>query len=311
MSGIILLTPFINLYGQEANTKKLFNPPVSVNTFLLNFDYTTQQSTTTLVPEDLSQPVLNAGISFYSRSNYDISVLTGIAYNSDTSYSEAAYEAGLSLGYTFNISEYLKLRPSYSHFVYSGNSHPFHSLISDNFQVDFTFENDWYYGGIFIGYLNGTKNTIYTSISNGVNFSKNDVLINHSYLSLGFDIDLNFSDLNYYNEILYDSWDQSEFISFMTNYKAISPENLLFRINDYGIDRVKAFEKDAIAAENPGIFDPKFGISYLNLSAPILYSTRVLSLYALPTLLFPLSDNIFYSRETQFILSFGFSVTIK
>ncbi|MBN1952688.1 MAG: hypothetical protein JW801_15915 [Bacteroidales bacterium] len=315
MIGSVLLTTSICLQAREDRKFFNLNPAIPVNTLFLNTDYTSQRSTNTYIIDELKQPYLNAGISYFSRKNFDFSLQAGMAFNSDTGYSEPAYELDLSAGYTFNLGNYVKLRPAYSHFLFSKNSHELQSLFSDMLQLDLYWAGDYYYGGLFNSYLFGEKDVYYSTIQNGVSYYKEKTSGRNTSFSLGIELSLNFSDPNYYNSILWNSWNDEEFAYWLANYHnelyGGDVELVFHQFDLYGYENVKAREEQLIALQYDGIFDRSFGLSYINLSIPVTFSPRSLGFYLLPTLMLPVSSSIFYDPDVQFIMSLGMSLSIR
>lgn len=312
--GFVLLTSVPALIaGEGDNAGYAGQRRLPKNSCMFNLDFSNQRNTSIPAIENIAQPYLNTGFTFYSRRNFDLAVEAGAGFNSDTSFSQAAYDLGLSGGYTFDINPVFKLRPSYSHWFYSKNSNFLQTLISDAFQLDLYVQKKWYYGGIFPSLLLGEKNTFMGSIKNGVLFNFDNVLRKQTLLSIGVEANFTFRDRHYFNEIFYDGWNTDEFVYWYANYYGLSdPEIEAFysRINLEGLETIKSVTRDRLNTRFSDLFDPSYGPGYLDVSFPLFYSTLHWNFYLLPMLMIPLSSSVIYESDVQFIINAGIAVIL-
>lgn len=283
----------------------------SGNIFMLNTDFTSQQSLAKTDINSVFQPYLSEGFSFYSRSNLDFSVQGGIAFNSDTSFTEITRDLLLCGGYTLIVNPSLAFRPSYTHLEYSGNSNTYYTMISDMLQLDVYFQKANYYSALFSSLLFGEKFQVYSTWKNGIGLYSNRSASKNIMPGIAFELDISFSDRNYYNEVVYRSWDEETLQEWVDMYYQEYSRILSSAISVDEFATAKTNILGRLKTEHPELFEPAYTLSTLNLSVPLSLSGKKTYFYVTPILMVPLSSVIFYEQQIQFILNAGFSFSFR
>lgn len=307
---LLLVLQTSSLYVTANPDKPVIAHSHNNNYLLLNLGYISQRDLNIPAEENLSQPYFNTGVSFYTKKNFDISVQGGMAMNSDTSFTKSSGELEFNMGYSVDVSPTIKIRSSYSHWIYSKNSNELQSLFSDMGQIDIYIQKKWYLGGLFSSYMFGDRNTFYGTIKNGVNYYYEGVFGKASLLSFGLEMDLNLNDNNYFNMLIYESWDALEFEDWATGFFGES-QDISARIEREGFENVRSSIAEQLVEDDPTIFKPSYIFTTLNIGVPVLFVSNTLSCFLLPMFVVPLSSSLFYEKDVQFIFSAGLAITLS
>lgn len=315
---ITLLVVFSAIPGSIRSAPRIGElPKISANTeykfnsLFFTFDFLSQSNTLGVVNEGINQPSYSSGILFYSKHNFDLGVSAIVTDNSDTSFTKASTEFDFMGGYAFSLSDDLTLYPSYTHFEYSSNSYTLQSVFSDIVQTDLYLDKKHYYGGITVSYLFGRKNTFYASIQNAMGFNKEDFLIKNSYLSMHLEIDVSFSDKNFYNEYIYFEWTGEEFLYWISdNYPRYTP--IIFnQIRENGLEDTKMRFYELLEDYDSEMFKPKYTLTSIDIMLPIYYSIGSFMFNFTSYILIPTFSSTFYDQNPLFIFNAGLAYTLN
>lgn len=294
-----LILPVLFLSGQ------LFSQKTSeeYNILLLSADYASNTNTfgTTL---PVKQPNYFGTVSFLSKYGVDISYTGIINVNSDSTFTKATFEHDIIVGYSFGLGENWSIYPSYMHMFQSKDSYALISSFTDAFQNDISFLGKYYNFNLSTSYILGQKNMFFCSLQNAFNYTKDDFILKKSSLTVQLGAYINFSDNNYYNQIIYDDWDRDYFSSWVqTNFPTTTYLRTEIQIILNGLEEAK----DKLQSENPKLFDSDYKITSLDFVLPVYYSLNNLMFNVTLMLNVPTSNNIFYPTENSFLINTGIS----
>ncbi len=295
LSVIILVC--LNLFGQDPDK----------HLFYISTDFASNTNTFGITETTVKQPNFITTINFVSKQNYDLGYSNVITFNSDTSLSKPSYENDLFCGYTFNLNDKWSIYPTYTHMFHSKGSQTYIATFTDVFQGDLSYYGDSYNGSLNLEYYLGANNMFFSSFQSALGFSKDDLFLKNSVLEIQLGFYLNLSDINYYNESIYDNYKPKELISWVqTNY----PELETFvkkRLPIDGLETTKTKLKEIINISVPGVFKPEYKLSSFDLYLPISYNVGNFMFIFMATANVPLADTQFYKLENTFMFNAGIS----
>lgn len=281
------------------------------NSLFFTFDYSTQTNTFGVINDEVKQPNYSPGISFFSKYNFDVSVLSIFTKNGDTSFTKTSSEIDFSAGYSFQPNENFTIYPSFTHSEYSKSISPLLSAFSDIAQLNLYYNKGVYFGGLSSSVLFGDKNMFHLSMQNALGIYIDDLLFKNSLLSIQLEFDVSFSDKNYYNKLIYDLWNQEEFLFWV--YEEY-PRTLLAvraRIENYGLDSTKDWFYSGINEIDNSVFGSSYNITSLSFVFPIYYSVGQFMFNFTTFLVVPTSSNSFYQQNTQLLFSTGIAYNLN
>lgn len=300
--------PEISLLSQTSGKEKKQSD--SYNSLLFSTDYNSQTNTFGLVNNDVKQPNFNGYLSFYSKYNIDISVQGGLSMNSDTSYSKTTRETDFMAGYTWALTKKLSFYPSYTHLWTDRSANALQRVFKDIFQLDVYYDTKYYQPALTLSYLSGTKNMFYFSLQNAFNLDIDNILGRNTILSLGLSLDLNFSDKNFYNSMVYDQWKAGDFV-YWTRYYTTYPKRPAAQILLYGLEETKNDVYNWVTSNGPKVFDPVYTLTSVDVMLPVFYSFNNFMLSATAFLVVPATQSDFYGQSAQLILNFGIAYSLN
>lgn len=281
------------------------------NSLFFTFDYLSQSNTLGVVNESIKQPSYSSSILFYSKHNFDVGVSAIITDNSDTTFSSSSIEFDFMGGYAFSLTNDLTLYPSYTHFEYSKNSYTLQSVFTDIIQTDLYLEKRLYYGGITASYLFGRKNTFYASLQNALGFDKEDFLAKNSFLSVHLEVDVNFSDKNYYNDFIYFEWTGEEFLYWISENYPRSLPIIVNQINENGLENTKSRFYELVKERDPEVFKPIYTITSIDFMLPIYYSIGPFMFNFTSYVIIPTFSSTFYDQNPLFVFNAGIAYSLN
>ena len=292
------------------------NPHIYKNIYYRNYwlvtaDFTKQRDFVTPVELRLQQPYFSSGLFFRSKKNFDLSLAGSVAINSDSTFSKAAGDLLFTAGYTWEITPRFSIRPSLVQQVYSKNSHYLFSLFSNVLQIDINYRGSVYQGGIYGGYWLGDKNTFYTSVKNGTEYFFTLPRFEKIWTGIAIESYVNFSDMHFYNELLYRNWSADEFASWASEYENVPVTSVMDLIERSGLDDIKDYYEYLLSESDPQIFGRAYGITSFQLDLPLTLIGGKWSGYLIPAINIPLSHSMFYEQTVQFLISAGIALIIN
>ena len=280
------------------------------NSLFFTFDYSTQTNTFGVINDAVKQPNYTAGIGFFSKYNFDISIQSVFTSNADTSFTKTSTEIDFMAGYSFRPNENLTIYPSYTHLEYSTSINPLLSAFSDIAQLNLYYDKGIYFGGLSSSMLFGDKNMFYLSLQNALGIYIDDFLFKNSLLSIQLEFDVSFSDKNYYNKLIYDLWDQEEFLSWVSNEYPRTYLAVMARIENYGFDATKEWFHTTLDEYDNSVFGPLYNITSVSLMLPIYYSIGKFMFNFTTFLVIPTATTSFYQQNTQLIFNAGIAYNL-
>jgi hypothetical protein len=264
-----------------------------------------------VINESVKQPSYSSSILFYSKHNFDVGISAIVTGNSDSSLTSTSAEYDFMAGYSFSVTEDLTIYPSYTHLEYSKNNYSLQSVFSDIVQTDIYLDKKYYYGGITASYLFGRKNMFFASMQNAIGIEKADFLIKNSYLSIHLELDINFSDKNFYNEYIYFEWELEEYLSWIDQYYHRAYDLIEERIFRYGLEETKSFFFEVVTEYDPEVFQPSYTVTTVDLMLPIYYSIGPFMFNFTSYLIIPTFDSMFYEQDPIFIFNAGVAYSLN
>ncbi len=276
---------------------------LNYSSLIFSFDYSSNTNTFGNFNTGSAQPFYSPSVSFFSKSGFDISILPAFIDNSDVTSTEMTSELDLMAGYNFHPAKNLSIYPGYTHIFYSKNSYSLKSVISDIIQMDMTYQLNWYSPSLSVSYLIGKKNTFYASLENSFSIDFEKVPGKNALLSLQPGFDLNFSDINYYNDLLLTDYLNSAVINYLverwlTRFPWLTDEQIKTRLYNYELQ------------QNPNIFDEQYSLTTISLMLPVYYMTGNFSFNLTLYSSVPVNESEFLSSDIQFYLNAGVSYSI-
>lgn len=291
---------------------KIDMPCLFRNTILLNLDYFSDAQYFGLSnTSSFRQPVAASGVSFYSRKQFDLSLQSVCAWNSDTTFTKKAFEFDFAGGYTFNISRKLSVRPSYSRIVYSRNNNELRKAFSDILQTDVYYFTDHYFAGSSFNYMIGNKNMFFFTLQNAAYFNIDKIFGKKTCLNLQFEADISVNNKNFYNSIIYELWDAEEFTAWIDENFTQYSEKIREDISLYGLETLKdristIFERDGYT-----IFDPSYTITSIQVYTPVMLALSRFTINFTPLINIPCYKSQFYEQYISFIFTAGCSISFN
>lgn len=278
------------------------------NFLLISADYSTNTSTFGISVPETKQPNLITSATFVSATNFDISYAGIVTDNADSTLTQPAFEHDLMLGYNINIGEDFIIYPAYTHLFHSKNSYALISAFTDILQLDFTLYKKNYNGSLSTNYLFGSKDMVYISLQNALEIEADNFIFNNSNLNLQLGVTLNFSDKNYYNKNIYDSWNGEDFLQWVYNYQRVYFRDILQILNENNnLKLTKQILYEHLDETQPDVFGPLYAITSIDIYFPIYYSIKSFMLNVTGNLNVPIAESPFFSPETTFLFSAGIS----
>ena len=297
-------------YGLAQSSVKINRELPNYSSLLISADYNSQTNTFGIVNTDVKQPSFNGYASYYSKHNFDLTVQGGMTMNSDTSYSQTTSELDLMAGYTWMTTEKLTVYPNYTHLWNDRSGNALQRVFSDIVELDAYYTTKYYQPSLTLSYLTGEKNMFYFSVQNSFNFDLEDVPGKNTLLSLGLSLDLNFSDKNFYNSLIYDQWDARDFVYWTRNYTNYNGYPAV-EILQYGLEETKNRVQDWVNSNGPYVFNAEYTLSSVDVMLPIFYSVNNFMFSATAFLVIPTTQSDFYDQSTQLILNFGVAYSLN
>ncbi len=282
------------------------------NSLFFTFDYSTQTKTFGVINDDVKQPNYSAGIGFFSKHNFDISVQSTFTKNADTSFTKTSIEIDFMAGYSFRPNENFTIYPSYTHIEYKKSISPLLSAFSDIAQLSLYYDKGVYFGGLSSNVLFGDKNMFYLSMQNALGVYFDDFLFKNSLLSIQLEFDVIFSDKNYYNKIIYDLWNQEEFLSWVDEEFPLRTY-LVVRsgVENYGLDATKEWFHTTLNENDKSVFGPSYNITSLSFMLPVYYSVGQFMFNFTTFLVIPTTTTSFYKQNTQLLFNVGIAYNLN
>lgn len=287
------------------------NSEFQFNSLFFTFDYLSQSNTLGVVNESVKQPSYSSSILFYSKYDFDIGISGIVTENSDTGLTQTSSELDFMAGYSFTINDDLTIYPSYTHLEFSQNSYTLQSVFRDIIQTDVYFDKQYYYGGITASYLFGEKNMFFASVQNAFGFDKEDFLFKDSYLNIHLEVDINFSDKNYYNDFIYFNWNTDEFLSWVSEYYPRSSFILGNQVNENGLESTKSRFYDILIEYDPELFESSYSVTSVDFMLPFYYSIGAFMFNFTSYIIIPTFDSKFYEQSTMFIFNAGIAYSLN
>jgi len=309
---LIVLIPN-NLYGsgsESVNTKKSTGYFHDYSSLFFTFDYSTHTNTFGVIHEAVKQPNYSAGIGFFSKHKFDISVQSIFTENGDISYTKTSTEIDFMAGYSFQPNDNLTIYPSYTHIEYSSNIHSLMSAFSDIAQLILYYNKGVYFGGLNSSMLFGNKNMFYLSVQNALGFYFDNLLFKNSLLGIQLEFDLNLSDKNYYNTLIYDLWDSESFLIWVNKEYPGMFEAVEHRIEVNGLASAKAELYSLIDRSDNSVFGPSYSITSVNFMLPVYYSIGKFMFNFTAFLIVPTFTSSFYEQNTQLLFNAGVAYSL-
>lgn len=294
---IIIISVGLFSFGQESDK----------HMFFISTDFASNTNTFGISENSIKQPNFLTTIDFISKKNFDIGFSNITTLNSDITFSKPTYENDLFCGYTFIINDKWSIYPTYTHMFHSKDAQTLLATFTDVFQGDLSYFGDYYNGSISLEYYLSSKNMFFSSFQNALGFSKEDFIIKKSILDIQLGFYLNFSDINYYNESIYDDFEREEFIYWMTENNYVRELSLIILIERYGLEQVKANSISLVNNSTPGLFESDFKLSSLDLYLPIYYTLGSFMFNFMATINVPLAQSQFYELDNTFMFNAGIS----
>jgi hypothetical protein len=286
-----------------------FNP--DFNSLFFTFDYSTQTNTFGVINENAKQPNYAAGIGFFSKYNFDVSVQSVFTENADTSYTKTSAEVDFIIGYSLRPNENFTIYPSYTHIEYNKTTSPVLSAFRDIAQLNFYYDKDLYSGGLITSMLFGDRNMFYLSLQNAIGFYFDNFIAKNSLLSFQLEFDVNFSDKNYYNKLVYELWNAEELFFWVAEeFSYDAAYAILYGIRNYGLQATKERFYDVINERDKSVFGPSYNITSVNLMLPVYYSIGQFMFSFTTFLNIPTSSNSFYEQNTQLLFNAGIAYNL-
>lgn len=298
---VILTILFIanEVVGQKMHDK--------VNMLLLSADYASNTSTFG-VANPVKQPLYIGSANFFSKHNFDIGLSGIIAGNSDSSYSNPTFEQTLSTGYSLNISDKWSIYPSYSHTFHSKNAYKLTSMFSDIFQNDLSYTGKYYNLNLTTDLIIGERNMFFGSLENSLNYTIEDFIFKNSSLTFQLGFYINFSDNNYYNEYFFNDFDIEYFLSWaIETFTFVELISIREVFQQGGLEPAKSF----VIQKYPDFFEPDYKLTSLDFYIPIYYSINNFLFNVTGILNIPTTNNIFFTIDSSFLVSFGLSYAFE
>jgi len=311
--ALIVVVFSMDLQGSEPkkDNSERDHTELDYNSLFFTFDYSTQTNTFGVINDAVKQPNYAAGIGFFSKYNFDISVQSVFTSNADTSFTKTSTEIDFMVGYSIRPNENLTIYPNYTHLEYSKSINPLLSAFSDIAQLNLYYDKGVYFGGLSSSILFGDKNMFYLSLQNALGIYIDDFLFKNSLLSIQLESDVNFSDKNYYNKIIYDLWNQEEFLSWVSEeYPPRTYLAVLARIENYGFDATKKWFYTTLDESSNSVFAPAYNITSVSLMLPIYYSVGKFMFNFTTFLVIPTSTTSFYQQNTQLLFNAGIAYNL-
>ena len=244
-------------------------------------------------------------ISYMLKNGLEFTLSPSFLGNKDSVQTTYSGELDLILGYQWDINEKASIYGGYTHMFYTDKTDEIRTAVTNNMELNFDYYGKLYATGISINYLFGKKGTLYLTYRNGLNFDFDNVFIKESILSVSPEIDLDFTNKNFYNEFIYDRFVILDFLEWMDNsYPQLSDwavRSIILR----GLDETKTIVKNAIENNNPAMFGENYTFTSVNLLLPVMFTIKNFSLNLSAFAVIPLYDSDFYTPETQFFYNAG------
>ncbi|MBN1115863.1 MAG: hypothetical protein JXA77_01565 [Bacteroidales bacterium] len=276
---------------------------------IISADYTSNSNSFAYTLSEIKQPTIISNLSFISKHNFDIGY-SGIAtFNSDTSFSEPAFEHNIFLGYTFYLKEKISIYPSYTRLFHSKNYNDLTGQFSDIFQTDFSYFGEHFSSFLNFSYILGDKNIFYASWQNALEVGIEDFLKEKSHLNIQAGINFNFNNLHFYSEYLFYSLSEDELLNWtQDNLSLIIYNRTRTILQGFSLQAAQYYVRNVIENTDLDYFDPKYTLTSMDLFLPVYYSLGNYMFNSSISLNIPLEENTFYDESTTFYFSTGLSL---
>jgi len=185
-----------------ANSQSVEDTIPIKSSWLFGTDFSTNSPVNGQVNELVSQPSFSGYVAYFSKYNFDFSVVGSTIWNSDSSFTKSTREFGLSVGYSLPLTKWLLSSVSYSHYFYPGATQTLQSGLANMSDVTLSSQVKWWQTDASAGYSWGEYNEFYLSLQTGAQIVLSKVLSKKDVLTFEPSFSLFFSDIDYYNTSL-------------------------------------------------------------------------------------------------------------
>jgi hypothetical protein len=193
--------------------------PEEFNTILFSIDYASNTNVLGNFNLETKQPSFSPSLVFFSRYNFDVSVLGYLTGNSDDSLEHYTSELDFIAGYLFKPFDNLSVYPCFAHFFHSRNSNSLKSIFSNDFRVDMEYNYRLIDLGVSAGYFFGNRHTFYASAYNYYKLNFDHAFFRSCQLIIQPGIDAYFSSYEYLNLFYLDQIrNNPDFYNYLRNY---------------------------------------------------------------------------------------------
>ncbi|TLX77774.1 hypothetical protein E9993_03770 [Labilibacter sediminis] len=228
---ILVLTSVLFLSGKFGwSQSSAVSGSEKFSSFSFGEDFTSNNNLNGRVSTLNKQPVLSSMVSYYHKLGFDATLVFSNVWNSDQTNTKASQETTLSLGYDYDITEWLNASVSYNHYWYSKNSNSIQSDYTDLLSSCVYTEVDWWVSNIMAGYYSGRANEFFVNVETGVDFTFEDVFKEGNLLSIQPMISAYAGNINFYNEEAYRNY--YFLYIFAQEYPNVTVNDMLIQIQE-------------------------------------------------------------------------------
>ncbi len=275
------------------------------NYLFLGADYSTNTQTYGVNINDVKQPNYYLSANYFSKYDFDISYSFISTKNADSTLQYFAFEHDFSIGYTLNLSGRFYLYANYTHLIHSKNSFSLKSLFTDIAQIDANYDAKYYNGYLTLNHIWGKNNMFYMTFQNAFKYEKEYLFITNDMLNIQICAALNFSDNNFYNELIFNDMSESELLDFMGEYST-SPDNSDGNLSNTGPNFPPNIDlKEWFYDHNKDLFSSDYTLTTIDFSIPVYYSIKNYMFSFTPFFSIPTSSTPFYEKYNSFQLMLG------